>query len=252
MPLHLGALHTTPPESVPHLAARARLDLMKAPPSADWHKAAPADGDALANDVCGNCVPVWDFQEECLRIANAMGSTWRPTAQMALDRYSRLTGYDPATGQPDAGTDTAMDSADLCTTGLLVNAQLLDVPHWTLIDPANFEHMRIAVAHLCTVAMTVNLPMALQDLDFSKPPGTGPDWAPGGWGMHRLGSGKYDGDVFTVRTWGMDLPVHPDTLRLILVAAECRVSRRWLQASGLAPSGLDYDALDADRARLAA
>jgi len=250
--MRLGAIHRAPPASVPLLAARARLDLMTAPKSVDWHAAAPANGDALGNDKAGCCVEAWDFQEECLRLANAMGSPWRPTAGMVMARYVRLTGYDPATGQPDDGTDTAADTADLCRKGLEINDQLLDVPHWTLLDPANLEHMKIAVAHFGAVAMTLNLPIALQDMDFAKAPGAGPDWVPGSWGMHRVGSGTYDGDVFTIRTWGLDKPVHPETLKLILVAAEARVSQRWLTATGLAPSGLDMDALMADRTRLAA
>lgn len=250
--MRLGAIHTQPPAHIPLLAARARLDLMAAPKSVDWHKAAPADGDALGNDNAGCCVPAWDYQEECLRVANAMGSTWRPTSDMVIARYSRLTGYDPATGQPDDGTDTAMDSADLCTRGLQINSQLLDVPHWTLLDPANLGHMKIAIAHFGAVAITLNLPIALQDLDFDRAPGAGPDWVPGSWGLHRVGSGKYDGDVFTIRTWGLDKPVHPDMLKLILVAAECRVSMRWLTATGLAPSGMDFAQLEADSAKLAA
>jgi hypothetical protein len=231
---------------------RARLDLMTAPAAADWHRAAPADGDALGNDGCGCCVEAWDYQEERIRLANATGSTWKPTAAMVLARYSRLTGYDPGTGQPDLGTDTALDSADLCSKGLQINDQLLDVPHWTLLDPANLTHIKIAVAQLGAVALTLNLPIALQDLDFDKAPGSGPDWVPGSWGMHRVGSGKYDGDTLTIRTWGLDKPVHPETLKLILVAVEARVSQRWLTATGLAPSGLDMDALMADRARLTA
>lgn len=51
---------------------------------------------------------------------------------------------------------------------------------------------------------------------------------------------------------GLDKPVHPDTLKLILVAAECRVSMRWLTATGLAPSGMDFAQLEADSAKLAA
>ena len=198
----LGAIHRPPPAHVPLLANRARLDLMLAPPSCDWHKAAPPNGDALGNDSIGNCVTCWDYQEERIRLANSMGDTWKPTAAMTIARYSRLTGYDPATGQPDDGTDTAVDTADLCSRGLEINDQLLDVPHWTLLDPTNLEHMKIAIAHFGAVAMTLNLPIALQDLDFAKAPGAGPDWVVGSWGMHRVGSGKYDGDVFTTRTWG--------------------------------------------------
>lgn len=254
--LPTGANHTPAPDHVPNLAARARLDLMQASTSCDWHKAAPVDGDMLGNDTSGCCVEAWDFQEERLRLANAMGSAWKPTKTLVWGRYSKMTGFSPTTGQPDVGTDTAADTADLCTHGLQINDQLLDIPHWAILDPANVEHMKLAIEYCGAVAWTLNLPKAWQSLDWSLTPGTGPEWEPGSWepgaSFHRVGSGKFDGDWFTARTYGRDLPVHPDAVKLYVVAAEVRISRRWLTATGLTPSGLDFDALMADRARLAA
>ena len=255
--MRTGANHTRPPPAVPLLAARARLDLMAVAKSCDWHANAPADGDDLGNSTAGCCVEAWDAQEVCLRMANAMGSTWRPTKADVIPRYSRMTGYDPVTGVPDVGTDTAADTADLCTKGFRVNEQLLDIPHWTLIDPANMDHLKIAVEYCCAVALTLNLPKAWQNLDWSVAPGNGSEWQPGTWepgaSQHRVGSGKFDGDFFVVRTWGRDLVVHPEALKRYLLAAEVRISRiTWVEATGLAPSGLDWDELMADRIRLSA
>lgn len=255
--LPTGAIHVPAPDSVPHATARARFDQMTVQQSVDWHKAAPADGDMIGNDLCGNCVQAWDYQEIRLRRANSAGDTWKPTQADAIGRYSYMTGYNPITGQPDVGTSTAADTLDFCTKGIRINPQLLDIPHWALLDPANVPHMKIAIAQFGPIAWTFNLPRAWQNLNWSVAPGSGPDWVPGSWepgtgvAEHRVGSGKYDGDWFTLRTYGRDLVVHPEALKRYLIGAEVRISRDWCETTGLAPSGLNFDELMADRLRLA-
>ena len=56
--LRLGAIHRPAPFTVQPLRARVRLALRTPPASVDWFKRCPADGDALGNDMLGNCVPV--------------------------------------------------------------------------------------------------------------------------------------------------------------------------------------------------
>jgi hypothetical protein len=248
----LGAIHTPLPSYVPMLNERARLDLMTVPKEADWFKGAPPDGDALANDQYGCCVPAEDYQEIRLRRANAAGDTWKPTASLVLARYARMTGFNLVTGTPDEGTDTSVDTIDYCSKGIQVNSQTLDVPHVAILNKDNRNDMKIAVAHLCAVAATLALPLALQDEDFSRPPGTGPSWVPGSWGLHRVLFGKLIDDTFFMRSWGNDYEVHPEIMDLILLAAETRISRNWLETTGLAPSGLSWDDLMLDRAKLAA
>ena len=82
----------------------------------------------------------------------------------------------------------------------------------------------------------------------SKAPGTGPDWAPGSWGGHRVMCGKYDGTVRTIRTWGVDVAVHPEFWAAYVVAVDATISHEWLTTTGLTPLGLDFDALRADMA----
>jgi hypothetical protein len=257
--LRTGAIHTPAPGHVPAFQDRVTISAMQASKSVDWHKAFPGEGDALGNDRAGACVEAWDMVEEAMRINNAMGANWRPTADLVLGRYSAETGYDPVTGTPDPGTDTAADTSLLCTKGVWVNPQLLDIPFWVTLDPTNPEHMRLAIEHCGPIAWTVNLPAAWQPLDWSVTPQNTADWVPGSWdssgsAYHRIGSGKFDDDWFTARSWGLDLPVHPEALAIpgLLVAAELRISLRWLSATGLTPSGLSQDALMADRTRLMA
>jgi hypothetical protein len=59
-------------------------------------------------------------------------------------------------------------------------------------------------------------------------------------------SGKYDGDILTVRTWGIDIVVHPEWWSRYVLAVDTTLSRQWMRSTGLAPSGLDWEALETD------
>ena len=248
----LGALHSDPPPSVQRLAARAALRRMSVPPRADWFRACPPDGDDLGNRAIGCCVPAADFREIQVRRANAMGDTWVPPRDAVLDRYKRIGGYDPSDPRTDIGTDTAADMADRCTHGIWVNSQDLDVVHWTTVNPLNDSDIALAISHFGSLLVTLALPLALQDLSlWSQAPGTGADWIPGSWGVHRVMVGAYDGVERVCRTWGVDLTLHPASWAKYCLAADCTISRMWLQATGLAPSGLDWEGLQADMADIA-
>lgn len=252
--MQLGAIHRPAPAAIVQLRQRARLDLMQAPPSADWFAKCPADGDYLGNDLHGNCVPVADYRIIQIRRMNVFGDRWKPTTAMTLDRYAKLTGFNPITCLPDDGTDTAADMTDWCTKGIQVNAQDIDVSLWTAINPNDVQHVKIGVAHIGPLAVTLALPLAFQDLKrWASVPGFGVDWAAASWGFHRVVLGKYDGDVFTLRTWGQDLELHPAAWRSYVVAVDAPLSRvSWLDPTGLSPSGLDWDALHSDMLKLAA
>jgi hypothetical protein len=104
-----GAIYRPAPPFVRPFHHTAGLVRLTAPSSADWHAKAPANGDALGNDQYGCCVEAADYQIIRLRRANAWGDTWKPTKDMLLTRYGGETGFDPQTGLPDEGTDTATD-----------------------------------------------------------------------------------------------------------------------------------------------
>lgn len=249
--MKLGAIHRPAPPAVRPFSLRASLSLMQPPPREDWYAKAPADGDELGNDSYGNCVEVADYQLIRLHRANAWGDSWKPTTDMTLARYAYLTGFDPATGQPDDGTDTAQDLTDWCQHGIRLDSQNLDVPFWSVVDPQNDTEVNLAIAHCGGVLLTLLLPAAAQDLTtWSQAPGTGDAWRPGSWGPHRVLSGKYDGQTRTVRTWGRDLDLHPTFWRNYVAAVDVLLSRQWLQATGLAPSNLDWSALQEDMAHL--
>ena len=249
----LGAIHVPAPSSIKRLAERASLHLMGAPAKADWFSKCPADGDPLGNDLVGDCDPVAKLRTMQVRVANAWGSTWKPTKEGAFALYSALTGFNPDTLQPDNGTDTAQAMAYWVTYGIRLNDQTLDVIHWATIDPSDDHELAIAIAHTGPLQVTLALPAAAQDLStWSQPPGSGPSWAPGSWGTHRVAVGAYDGKVRVCRTWGNDVPIHPDFWWKYVVAADASLSRLWMETTGLSPANMDWEALASDMTLLAA
>lgn len=249
--MKLGAIHRRQPLAVRPLSKRASLHLMTPPPSTDWHKYCPADGDALSNDTYGCCVEVADYRVIQMRRAVLWGDQTKPLVSDILDRYSRLTGFNLATKQPDNGTDTVDDLTDWMRNGIKIGPQTLDVPMWALANPTDMNEVNLAIAYTGPVLVTMMLPLAAQDLSaWSKAPGTGPEWDSGSWGGHRVMTGKYDGDVRTLRTWGQDIPLHPEWWSRYVVGVDVLLSRFWMRTAGVSPSGLDWDSLKADMAFL--
>jgi hypothetical protein len=245
--MKLGAIHALLPAAVQPLSTRAALHRMAIPQRADWWAKCPADNDALGNDTKGSCVPCADLRIIQSRRANAHGDTWKPTKDDADPLYTLRTGYDPATGQPDIGTDTVADMTAWATTGIRLDAQNEDIIRWATVELDRDDEIAIAIAHLGPQPLTLNLPIAFQDYsNWSVAPGNTADWQPGSWGMHRVAVGAFDGRQRVCRTWGLDLILHPDSWLKYGVRNDICVSRNWIDTTGLSPAGLDWDALVAD------
>jgi hypothetical protein len=250
--LKLGAIHVPAPRAIHRLAERARVALMTPPKSADWLAKCPADGDALGNDAVGDCVPCAELRTIQVRRAKAWGDGWRPTRALAFGLYAALTGFDPVTGLPDDGTDTAKAMASWAASGIRIDDQNLDVVRWATVDPADAAHIAIAIGHTGPVQVSLALPTAAEDVTvWSQPPGAGAGWEPASWGYHRVMAGAFDGVERMCRTWGQDVAIHPAFWSAYVVGVDAALSREWMAATGLAPSGLDWDALEQDIASLA-
>jgi hypothetical protein len=249
--MRLGAIHSDAPAAIQPLSTRAALHRMAVPQRADWWKVCPPDGDAIGNIEYGCCVECADLRIIQSRRANAWGDTWTPAKQMALSLYTLRTGFNQLTGIPDRGTDTVVDMTAWVQYGIRLDEQNLDVVRWATVDPTKDDEIALAIAHLGPLAVTLNLPIAAQDMTvWNQAPGQGSDYAPGSWGMHRVAAGAFDGRERTVRTWGNDVIMHPEFWLRYVVAVDASLSREWLDATGLSPDGLDWDALTADLAGL--
>ena len=246
--LYTGARHGThPPSRVPALAACAALDAEPPPARVDWFEACPADGDALNNNRIGCCVPAADYRWIEATLANVGSPGWRPTGDQVLARYIALTGYDPVTGIGDVGTPVVMDIADLTTRGIrLPELQRQFVPWATTIDPKNDVHLAAGVgrigAALCTFVLPRNwLAIESDPNAWNVAPGQGSDWDP--VEAHRVLFGKFDGLLRWARSWGLDLPIHPEWWRRYCVGVDLLVDRNGLDASGRSATGLDLSGL---------
>ena len=245
-----GALHRDAPATVPLLSARANLAAMAPSAGIDWQSRLVL-GDALGNDTLGNCVPCAQLRAEQLMVFNAMGSQWVPSAGAAIQLYMMLTGYRPGNPGSDLGTDTATAMNGWTTYGYRVNDQLEDVPHWTRLDPANQDHHRIAIDTLGCVLITLALPRAVMELDeWTLTPDGSPDRVPYSEGGHRVMCGRHDADGFWLVTWGQQIFASPAFLAAYTVGVDAVVSRRWIEATGLSPDGLDFDALVGEAGRI--
>lgn len=253
--MRLGATWSARPDAVQPLAARAPLSRMT-PRPVDWSAAIPADGDPRSNMDHGTCWPIARRWIVALRRAIVTGDKVPPAVPDILADYSALTGFDPATGLPDAGTDTTRGMTDWVCRGVRVNDQVLDIVHWLHVDPSNVGHIAIALAHAGPLMATWTVPRAmLEPAAWCRAPGDGPDWNEV-VGEHETVLVAADGrDGFTTRTWGLDLPVHPEVLGRYLIAVDVPLDLAaggWCDATGLTPAGLDREALAADMAAIAA
>lgn len=225
-----------------------------APKPADWLEAIPAEGDALGNTRWSNCWEVAQAWVICLRRAITAGDTTRPRLQSILSQYTLLTGFNQLTGLPDDGTLTSDAMAQWCRGGYRINDQTLDIPHWLTVDPANDAHVAIAIGLAGPLMATWRLPIAMQDMStWSNAPGSGGDWD-ALWGEHETVLGATDGaEWVTTRTWGNDLPVHPEIRRKYLIHIDVPLDLTaggWLGTTGHSPAGLDREALAADMAKI--
>lgn len=250
--MRLGAIHRPAPEAMRPLASLASLGAMVAPPRVDWFAELPADGDPLGNDVLGNCVECAMLQAIAVRRAAAWGDIWRPSRADAVTLYSRLAGYDPAVGRPDAGTDTVQAMAAWARHGVAAGNSV-DVSLPAPVDPQDLAHVRLAIALTGPVQATFALPAMAEHLDdWLAPPGNSDAWRPASWGYHRVLIGAYEGAVLVTRSWGRDFPIGPEFWAAFCVGIDAALSREWTRFTGLSPSGLDWDDLEASRKNFAA
>lgn len=255
----LGAHHREPPAIVPHLASLVRLP--SAPASYNWHAACDfgTPPDQLGNDVHGDCVEVYGLQTLRMLTSNVWGrDSWAPAPGQWQALYSANTtpAFDPANPATDIGTDVVRFMTYWSSQGIRLTDQAIDFCLWTQTTLADVPD---AIASCGPAGLTLNLPIAAQDQsNWAKAPGTGADWAPGGWGEHQVPTGRYATDgassakVLTCVTWATEQDLHPEFAAKYVLAVKLPLSRLLMGAAGRSPAGLDWDAALAVQHALAA
>lgn len=237
--MRFGAIHAPRPDAIARLSARGALTEAPIP---NWFARFPADGDPLGNDDIGNCVDAADCQ-----IVRLMGG--RANRQMAMARYAMMTGFDPATGQPDNGSDTSADMVNWCAAPIVdLDGRPFPI-YWASVGHTDMAGVGGALARFPLV-VTIGLPNQIAQYPerWREPPY--PGWTADE--PHRVVLGNRTGAGWWLRSWGLDYPTHPDLLRLMLLAVDVPIPHPAAVPPELQWAGLDYAALAADLATISA
>ncbi|PYD47172.1 hypothetical protein [Novacetimonas pomaceti] len=208
----------------------------------------------LGNDVLGDCTSAGIGNH--IRATAALGGFQVDvTTAQAEAFYCLSTGYVP--GDPE--TDNGGVEVDVLTTaqrsGYAVTGQAL-FPLWGSADPSDLNGVRNIMAGLSAVYLGVQLAGAdmWQDgdgnlapvWDTDTPAGRG-DPTPGSAGGHCLLGWDYTGigdtDTVTLLTWGAKQRATWRWVRSRIMEAHGLAWRQLMPATGLAPTGQDWDAL---------
>lgn len=219
-----GALHDP---NHPALAFATSLEtvltLLPEGPAPDWFEDCPADGWALLNDKLSCCCEAADMR--VIQIwAASQGAPWpvsRDTddlCDMVDIRYEEVAGYDgtPAT---DLGTTPAVDCFNWQAVPILDSDGRSWPAFWVTVPPYLID----AALRRGPLLVTLGLLTGEDDpIEWAKPLIGTPNE------FHRVVAGFVDGDTFTCRTYGLDVPVH----RSRIVAADLMIPH---------PDGVDPD-----------
>jgi hypothetical protein len=192
----------------------------------------------MGNDRIGDCVFAMLGHAIESRTAVATGTPGFVSDEVVIGAYAAVTGYDPATGSGDNGTDlaTALDYQQ--TTGLAGDR----IAGYVAIDPTDQIEVEQAIYLFGAVMLGVRLPQSAErqtaegrpwDLDWFSP-------IIGGHGIPLVAYGANGPECIT---WGKNQWM---TWRFLShYADECYavVDPDWLTRSGQSPTGLDLDGL---------
>jgi hypothetical protein len=165
----------------------------------------PATGNILGNDDLGDCVEAADIVL-CQGFANSLGLapiTGANATQAAETRYEAIAGWNGVVPGNDPGTITQVDAFAWQTVPIVTDAQVWRVG-WYSVE---IEHINQALGRW---PLLLTLGLCADDEDDpdtwqNKP--SGPYVA-----RHRVVCGAIEGNWFTCRTYGFDVPVSPDRI----------------------------------------
>ena len=238
------------PPARPRLAALKFADVLASvpdlPPLPDQVNWADGitDWGMDGNDDAGDCVECAGAHADMLWSANATGTPLAITGQQVIGRYSQTTGYNPATGANDNGTDIATFLQSWQTTGYWGT----QIAGFAEVDASNTDHFKRAINDLGCLVLGVRLPKSAEN-QFDA----GQVWTPNPWGFivggHCVLAVSYGADGFQIVTWGKLQPVEWGFIGPHVNQAYACVSPLFLNRAGQTPGGLTLDVM---RQRLAA
>jgi hypothetical protein len=201
------------------------------------------------NDKYGCCVEVTPANS-MLGSAAQTGDPFSITDAQILEVYSALTGFDPATGENDNGTDPQDMFKYWQKTGIAGVKIPAYVKVWTT-SPRQFKQ---AVSIFGNVCLSISLPKSAQSQ-------TGGLWdalscfnsesVAGTWGGHEVICRSYNATGPFCITWGQCQAMTWSFLQRYCTLAVAVVNPLWIaDSTNLTPTGLNVDALMHDVAVL--
>jgi hypothetical protein len=211
------------------------------PPAMAWER--PIDYGMLANDSVGDCTIAGMYHQRMnwAAVASA-GSPLIVTDQEALSDYSAITGYVPG----DQSTDNGAELAQVISW--YKEKQVLDGS--ATIDLGNIDQVKAAMYNFGGLYVGIIVPQSMVDQLNS---GQDPTWA---FVANDKASGEghciylcgYGRSGFALVSWGKIYRASWDFFSAWVDEADALVSKAWIKASGVSPSGLDLNGLLQDAA----
>jgi hypothetical protein len=201
----------------------------------------------LANDEYGDCAWAALLHAVQLWTANA-GTEIVPDTACALDDYSGQTGFQPGPPVVNDNGAVLLDALQYWMhTGIAIatNGTLDRLDSYAVIEPADINGLKRAIADFGCCLLGVDLPQSAEDQTEAGMPWAllnPPDTPIGG---HAILAVAYDADGFDVITWGQVQRVTWDWWATYGSEAYALLRREWIERSGVSPSGLSMAQLDA-------
>ena len=204
----------------------------------------------LSNDSIGDCVIAAAMHYAQVETANT-GNPLTPTAELAVQTYSVITGYEPSQtdSQGNNPTDQGTDFESQLfphwkNTGIpMLDKNGKQVMHKILgfaaLDLTSIAQQRYANFTFGGLLMGINCPQSALDdtsnwiYDPNSP-------IVGGHGINMVGQGAAG---WHIDSWGLSIPGQWTFSRKLADEMYCVVSNLWLNQQGKSPSGLDLNGL---------
>ena len=230
------------------LARYMKSTLPPAPPGVNYTRGI-TDWGMMLNDQLGCCTIAAVGHAVQTWTANASSELIFPDP-VILDYYRSWDGYNPADPSTDQGgveLDVLNDWRQQGFAGQALDAYAA-IELGQRVYPTLPALDVMDAIWLCGGAyIGVELPLTAQDQDvWDITHDHSPDAQPGSWGGHALYLLAYDQDTLTCITWGQLKKMTWTWFSQYCSEAYALVSKDWLKASGVSPSGFDLAALEAD------
>jgi hypothetical protein len=239
--LHLGTHH-------PKLELKHYLTDTASPPAAVTRPHPGFTWGMLANDTLGDCVIAMMLHS--IEDWHLDAGTTPPafTDADAISVYSAITGYNPSDPNSDQGTDEGQAMTYWEKPGINVEAGPHTIAGTIAVDPTNLNECRIAIDEFVDLQLGIALPISAQGQSEWTVVGDGQSGnsAPGSWGGHGIPAREYDSESFKIVTWGQELLMTVPFWTDYVQEAHVVVSQEMLSKTGVGPSGVNWDQLNAD------